>query len=608
MLPKPKKIINLEKEFNIPFRGKILVSGENLKIGQLLRNELEKSKRCFSLTGYGGEDVLVRLIVEPNCIQNSQGYRLKVTEKGITVVSKTIQGMFYGIQTLKQLMIEHNCKIPAMIIEDEPDFENRGFMLDISRNRIPSMNTLKKLIDTLSELKYNQLQLYMEHTFAYEKHETVWKTYTPLTADEILDLDSYCKERFIELVPNQNSFGHLGKWLKHEKYKYLAECPDGFETPWGEKYGPFSLSPAVPETLKFLDELYEELLPNFTSTKFNIGGDETYDLGLGRSKQMCNELGKGKVYLDFLLKVYKTVKKYGKTMMFWGDIIKNHAELVAHLPDDIIAMVWGYELDHPYDSECELFSSKGITFYVCPGTSTWDSFVGRSENALMNIENALVNGKKHAATGFLLTDWGDNGHPQHLPFSMIPLGYAATVGWNLSSANLCVDDLLKEIDLHVFKTNLSIAEQIYQLGLLYKSVNLRIHNMSPYFMALVLPHKMPEYLTRIDDNDLANTYLAMNRAREVIAELANTETPTDLNDVMAQIINNAEMLILGMQALIFLKEYGEIMKVTSDKWNSFEHDFEKTLENYKVIWLSSNRPGGLEESIEKLTKILRMRK
>lgn len=88
-----------------------------------------------------------------------------------------------------------------------------------------------------------------------------------LTAEEILELDKYCKERFIELVPNQNSFGHLSKWLKYDRYKHLAECPDGFITPWGEKYGPFSLSPAVPESIEFMENLFDELLPNFTSKK-----------------------------------------------------------------------------------------------------------------------------------------------------------------------------------------------------------------------------------------------------------------------------------------------------------------------------------------------------
>ncbi len=197
-----------------------------------------------------------------------------------------------------------------MIIEDEPAFKNRGFMLDISRDRVPTISTLKSLIDILAELKYNQFQLYTEHTFAYTNHEIVWKDYSPLTSQDILELDNYCKERYIELVPNQNSFGHMEKWLTHEEYKYLAEAPNGFIKPWGgEKSGPFSLSPAVPESIKFVNSLFDELLPNFTSTKVNVGGDETFDLGLGRSKELCENLGKGRVYLNFLLDIYKIIKK-----------------------------------------------------------------------------------------------------------------------------------------------------------------------------------------------------------------------------------------------------------------------------------------------------------
>ncbi|WP_041083879.1 beta-N-acetylhexosaminidase [Thermotoga profunda] len=605
MLPRPKKITLLNDTFEIPSEGKIFTLPESFKFAVSLKDELIKYRKRFSLTGFNDKSTTIKIILNSNMVSHSQGYKIKITPNGIVLMAKTTQGIFYSLQSLIQLMREYECRIPTMIIEDEPDFENRGFMLDISRDRIPNMDTLKKIIDILAELKYNQFQLYTEHTFAYSKHELVWRDYTPLTSEEVQELNNYCRERFIELVPNQNSFGHLGKWLKHDQYKYLAECPDGFITPWGEKYGPFSLSPAVPETLNFLSELFDELLPNFTSTKVNIGADETYDLGLGKSKELCEKYGKGTVYLGFLLKIHQILDRHGKTVMFWGDIIKNYPELVAQLPDDTIALLWGYEGDHPYDEECKLFATKGVAFYVCPGTSTWNSFTGRSDNAIVNIENALINGKKYNAIGFLLTDWGDNGHHQHLPFSMIGLGYAASLGWNLSK-NLMNDELLEEINTHVFKTRLPIAESVYNLGAIYKHIKLKLHNTSPYFISLVFPHRISKYLNEINDEDIKNTKDAIEIVNTTIHNLsefmARTKSESEKVTIL-QIINNAEMLALGMESLILIKQNGNISLIPEERKTYLKQKLEQIAEQYRTLWSILNRKGGLNYSVEKLSQI-----
>ena len=102
-----------------------------------------------------------------------------------------------------------------------------GYMLDVSRYRVPTMETVKRQVDILAELGYNHFQLYTEHTFAYPGHEDVWREASPFTPAEIRELDAYCAERGIELVPNQNSFGHLEHWLSHPAYNHLAEAPQG---------------------------------------------------------------------------------------------------------------------------------------------------------------------------------------------------------------------------------------------------------------------------------------------------------------------------------------------------------------------------------------------
>ncbi len=557
----------------------------------------------YRIVSHSPSDSTFELLIDSNLINHPQGYRLIVSPSRISFVAATNQGLFYAFQTFRQLLKERN-PLECVVIEDEPDFENRAFMLDISRDRVPKMETLKKLVDLLSELKYNQLQLYMEHTFAYEGHEAVWKDYSPLTHEEVLELDEYCKEHFIELVPNQNCFGHLEKWLSHDEYRHLAECPEGFVFPWGTPSGPFSLSPAVPEALKFIESLLDELLPHFSSSKVNVGADETFDLGLGRSKELCERLGKGKVYLGFLLDLYGIVKRHGRTMMFWGDIIKNYPELIEELPRDVIALLWGYEEDHPYESECELFASKGVSFYVCPGTSSWNSFVGRIDNALGNIKNAILNGKRFGASGVLLTDWGDNGHPQHLPVSILPIVYAAALGWNCSKEP-SVAELLRETDVHVFEGE-PLSEKLYTLGSFYRNLSVRLPNASVYFVALMHPERFLENLDALSEEDVRTIEKDLEQTENIFHQLLSLRNQSN-RLVIDQILNNAEMLKLAMEWILIAKKYGRIDLINEPRWKKFEAEFAEVVEEYKKLWLEVNRPGGLNQSVEKLTKLLKLR-
>jgi len=305
-------------------------------------------------------------------------------------------------------------------------------------------------VDQLAGLKYNQLQLYMEHTFAYSAHERVWAESSPFTAQEILALDRYCRDRFIELVPNQNSFGHLERWLKFPEYLELAECPEGYTAPWSiTTCKPGVLYPDN-KALEFLDGLYGELLPNFSSKFFNIGCDETF------------EIADKEEYLAFLLKVADVARRHGKRPMFWGDIILKHPELIARLPKDLIALDWGYEADHPFAREAAAFAASGLDFYVCPGTSAWRSLAGRVENMRENLQAAEKAGRECGAKGYLLTDWGDEGHWQPLAASLpgiILAGNFAASG--PKSANM---DLERELDSVM---DAPLGGYLLKLGTLY---------------------------------------------------------------------------------------------------------------------------------------------
>ena len=181
-----------------------------------------------------------------------QSYQLEISPQGIVIESPSEAGIFYGICTLLQIItISENNTLPCIKINDWPDFPARGVMLDISRDKVYTMETLFHLIDMLASWKINQLQLYTEHTFAYLRHPEVWAKASPLTGEEILLLDAYCKERFIDLVPNQNSFGHMHRWLQIPRYYPLGELAGIEDKNWWGRSS-FSLCPGDTGSLELV--------------------------------------------------------------------------------------------------------------------------------------------------------------------------------------------------------------------------------------------------------------------------------------------------------------------------------------------------------------------
>ena len=352
-------------------------------------------------------------------------------------------------------------------------FEHRAYMLDISRDRVPTMKTLREIVDLLARCRYNQFQLYTEHTFAYSRHQVVWEDADPMTAAEIRKLDAYCQMQGIELVANQNSFGHMERWLTHAQYNHLAKFPKGGAmTPWGTiKKFPTTLDPSNPGSLELIEGLFDELLPNFSSDLVNIGCDETF------------EISDPDEYLGFLLKVADVVRRRGKRPMFWGDMILRHPERVKSLPRDMIALNWGYEGDHPFEKEAAAFKDAGLDFYVCPGTSSWRSLGGRVENMRENLEAAEKAGRMYGAKGYMVTDWGDEGHWQPLAASLpgIIMGGAFAAS-GAKSANM---DLERELDAVM---DAPLGGTLLRLGTLYLRGGAIRVNCSELFNILLNDH------------------------------------------------------------------------------------------------------------------------
>lgn len=462
----------------------------------------------------------IRALPSQNVPDHPAGYTLTIDRHGIYLGYREVEGLRAGVATLRQLLREYGRPLPSLTIRDHADFARRGVMLDISRGRVPRLETLLELVNHLADFKINEFQLYTEHTFAYRNYEPVWRDWGALTGEDILKLDAHCRRLGIELVPNQNSFGHLRYWLEYPPLKKLAETPES----WPDQGGAFlrhpaTLAPTNPGTLPFLRGLYDELLPHFTSNQFNVGCDETWDLGRGQSKELCAKKGKGRVYVDFLKKIYAECSSRKKQMLFWGDIIVHYPELVKELPKDIIALNWGYEDGHPFDREGAIFAKSKIPYYVCPGTSTWMTLIGRHDNAFANLQQAAEIGRKHGAIGYLNTDWGDGGHPQPLAVSYLPFLLGAAVSW----CNASYDEslLVPVANRDVFQDPTGNAgKAAYALGFAHRKFKYCAPNITPFGATIAAP---PPRLRELFCRD-GLKYYARIPANNVQAALEEVET------------------------------------------------------------------------------------
>ncbi len=600
LLPKPRSVIARPGAYRLAGGSKIICQGDPASlfpIAHRLQRALRETQRVgWSLRagdpGLYGSSGGATITLAPDRGIPAQGYRLRIADDGIDLVAGDAAGAFYGVATLAQMLRQCEGVLPAGEIEDSPDFPVRGVMLDISRSKVPTVETLFDMVDMFSGWKINHLELYTEHTFAYENHHEVWAQASPMTGEDILRLDAFCRERFVDLVPNQNSFGHMHHWLELPRYNHLAECPDGFELTLGShtrSMPPFSLNPTDRRSVELMGELFSELLPHFSSEKFNVGCDETWDVGRGRSAGAVEEKGEGRVYLDYVLEIHELVKRHGRTMHYWGDIVIQHPELVLELPKDAVVLEWGYEADHPFEEHGAEFANSGIPFFVCPGTSSWNTIAGRTSNCLGNIRNATENGLRHGASGVLNTDWGDNNHTQYLPVSYLGFAAGAALSW-CQEANRD-EDFIAALDLHAFRDDARVMGTLsHDLGNAHEKAGPEPHNSTVLFHLLTQDQgsPLPEGVTVESLREAGEHILS------IIGPLDSARMDReDAGIISDEFANAARMMLHACERGTAILE-GTIG--SADKRDGLASQMRTILGEHRRLWSARNRVGGLQDS------------
>ena len=416
--------------------------------------------------------------IENDVTLKEDAYNLFIDENGIRIVAAFESGVFRAVTTLKQLLKQNGKNLPFCEIKDDPDFVRRSYMLDISRCRMPRVKYICRLIDLLADLKYNEFQLYMESfCFKYDTLSEYTKDFECLDADDIKYLDQYCADRFIDLVPNQNSFGHLGLWLAQDEFKHLRVGDDETNTA--------TINPLLDESFEFVDKLYSALLPNFRSEYVNIGLDEAGGLGKFQLEELCNKIGHDNVFMDWLNKLADHIKKkYNKKVQFWSDMVCGYPESFKRVPDGAIALNWGYDIAKTalLERRCMDLKEKNTPYYICPGNATWIALTGRFDVCSVNLRACGEFGREHGAIGYMVTDWGcGEGHTHFPVWSLVPAALGAQYAWNvgepqnggtLKSHN--VRNCEKYIDENVFG-GAKVSRWLYKLQQYYLLEPERIH-------------------------------------------------------------------------------------------------------------------------------------
>ena len=435
ILPTPQQVKTAEGQFVWDENVVLTYDASDAEISQIVtmfRQDLDRisgKKVQFSRGVIKGKHFIELIKTDHLGVSENedQAYRLIINRNFVRMEATTNTGLFYATQSLKQLYRYaflqskgNEIAIPCMTITDWPNFKIRAWQDDISRGPIVSMDYLKRLIPQMAECKLNAFSLYTEHTFKTQCHPDIAPT-DAFTAEEIKELEEFCRPYHIQIIGNQQCFGHFEEILCNPFYSHLAD------TKW-------NLNPAKEETYKFLEDHLREVARAYKSPYFNINCDETESLGQGHAKAYVDSIGAEKVYYQHINRVNRMLRPYRKRVMMWGDIADQHPEILENLDDDIFLIAWSYVDKNDFDDFLKPYKESGRSFFVAPGVSLSERVWPKHYEFRKNISNLCRDGYKNGALGVINTCWDDFGESL-INSALYGLALGAEMSWNAVSTD-----------------------------------------------------------------------------------------------------------------------------------------------------------------------------
>ena len=534
-----------------------------------------------------------------------QEYEIFIKPDTIEVYASSEVGMFYASVTLKQILV--NKQVQCGYINDKPDLKVRGFMYDISRNKVPKLETLKYIVDIMSELKMNHFELYVEgFSFEYKSFARYLEENSYITIEEYKEIEQYCIDRYIDFVPNQNGLGHMEQWLSKDEFKDLAEAPEGIHL-WGTLRPSSTLNVSDPKSLELIKQMYEDMLPIAKSKYFNMNFDEPFELGLNKNKQRCEELGKENVYLEFVKKAYDLIKQHNKTPLIWGDVLIKHDNVLDKIPKDMIFVDWGYDAQYSFDKTLKKLKNANIKFMAAPASTSWCSLLTRTYDYIENISAAIWHTYEYGGEGVLLTDWGDVGHLQHLSATLAPLAYCGLQSYRVKHG--VFKDLKYYLNKFIFKDKNNLAADVFMdAGSYLKYEPHYTDNGSVTFYAMVWVLNSLKEINPIEYFKTRMKYNLYNYNQYILINdfFNQKKKEIDMCDI-EEIFKNEfkhSIDILQMMSKVIVGYQEEIdVSFRLDALNSAYDSIDKIIIDLEKNWLVRNKSSRLKKSIENLLKV-----
>lgn len=548
-------------------------------------------------------------VIKSSELKNEE-YKLSISHDIITITAGSPLAEFYAHKTLDQIVRQSGTyRLPLVEIHDWPDFDVRGILYDVTRGRVPKTEQLIQLVDLLADHKINQLQIYIEHAFKFSGHPSIHKNSSPLTPTDIHRLDKACSKRHIELIPAIASFGHMSNILTKEEYRHLAEdwgegkyvtkladkMPEWFKGRKG-----WSLAPANKDTYNFIDSIFSELLPCFSSNKVNVCCDEVWDMGMGQSRKMCQTKSQAGLFLYHVTKLRTIARKYDKKIMIWGDMLKKYPALIKKLPNDITVQDWGYDANHDFNSIKKLAKS-GLPTYACPGTSSWTSLFPRIHEAEKNIHGFAEAGKKHGAKGLLTTDWGDGGHYNFMEFSWHGYLFGAEQAWNCQANTKTFTGRFCKLLLNIDSQEFSSA--LTSLG------NITHPSIEPWYQSI-----WQHVLFAPPDSDVFHSATgiltaelgihASSKLQKISTIFSNYETSADIDPLglLPYWSYAVDCIICAANKLTL---YGDGGSFSRAKKSKLKKEISSLAKRFETLWLARNRPSQIEITLNRFAEAIK---
>jgi len=607
LVPFPKEVRSLEGSFPLDRKLTLEAPADQCNLlAEMLGDELKRARLTPpEVRGVEGGARFVRLSTSPGGAApalvfrdeaGDEDYALDVRPDAVVCGSPGREGLFYGVQTLCQLIRANRRDggLPCLAIRDWPSLRWRCFQDDMTRGPSSTLDTLKSEVALGAHLKMNLFTYYMEYQYAFKKHPLIGPENGSLEPDDLRALVDYAKRYHVDVLGNQQSFGHFSRILQHEEYAPLRETAG-------------ILCPVKEESYQLLDDMYSEVCPLLPFEFFNVCCDETWGLGTGPSKELAEKTGVGGVYVKHIRRIYDLLKeKYNKRMMMWGDIILQHPDHLNEIPKDTIMLTWGYGPRLSFEDQIIPFAESGYEFFVCPGISNWSRILPDFGTATLNIRNFVRDGAKLGAMGMLNTAWEDDGEALQ-GYRWHGHAWGAECAWNASTTT--PDEFNRRIGAVLFGEQADhFGQAIELLSETHRMAGMQGMNNRRFWEDDFKPTRSPDTIQKSAERLLAVVRPAIEHLEASKAEATLNAELLDyflfgarrmeligqrmLDGLEAARLYTRACEVPAQEALPLLTKVEELVKKNRDAYEAFGRQFER-------LWLAESKPYALDWTLDR---------